>query len=225
MKTLSCISLLSSAFVVAGSASALADDEVFDHAVAPVDDAIEIAVGGGYTQGVGEIAGEQPDVQDVAEAGGGAEVQIGYRLLPQLTLGVYGTLSAYSTGDSVDSDTDVLGASAGIKADYHFRADRSVDPWVSLGTGWRGLWLDPSTNVKTTALQGLELARLQVGLDYRISEDLSLAPVIGASATMFLSQDSPMTEDYTELDDKKVNFQFFSGLIGRFDVLGTRGGR
>ena len=71
-------------------------------------------------------------------------------------------------------------------------------------------------------LQGLELARLQVGVDYRVSEDVSLAPVIGGSLNMFVSQDSPMTSDYNEISDKKVNFVGYAGIAGRFDVGGRR---
>lgn len=59
----------------------------------------------------------------------------------------------------------------------------------------------------------LELARLQ---------NVSVTPVIGGSLNMFLTEDSPMTTDYTEIADKKVNFIGFAGVAGRFDVGGTR---
>ena len=92
---------------------------------------------------------------------------------------------------------------------------------LSLGTGWRGLWLDPDQG-KQTSLQGLELARVQLGVDYRVSEDIAIAPVVGGSLTMFVSQDAPMTDGYTEIQDKKVGFVGFAGLAGRFDLGGRR---
>jgi len=108
-----------------------------------------------------------------------------------------------------------------VQAAWHFRPDRSIDPWVSLGGGWKGLWLDPNHG-KTTSLQGLDLARVQLGVDYRVSPDVSISPVVGGSLGMFVSQDSPMTNGYTEIGSKKVNFTGFAGLAGRFDVGGKR---
>ncbi|HEX8112416.1 MAG TPA: hypothetical protein VF516_32020, partial [Kofleriaceae bacterium] len=90
-----------------------------------------------------------------------------------------------------------------------------------LGAGWRGLWLSPQSG-KDTSLQGLELARLQLGVDYRLNEDVAIAPVIGGSLNLFVGEDSPMTSKYTEISDKKVNFIGFAGLAGRFDLGGKR---
>ncbi|HEU4727412.1 MAG TPA: hypothetical protein VFT22_05980 [Kofleriaceae bacterium] len=166
----------------------------FDHPVAPVANALEIAVGTGYTQGGGKLGGALGNLEDVSGPGAAFELDLGYRIIPQLTLGAYGTFSAYQHGDAIDSSTDVLGATAGLQAAWHFRPETSVDPWISLGAGWKGLWLNPSDG-KVTSLQGLELARLQVGADYRITREIAIAPVIGGSLSMFVSQDSPMTTD------------------------------
>lgn len=193
----------------------------FDHDVPSVKNAFEIGVTTGYSQGAGKLGGSAGNLEDVAGPGAAVELDLGYRIIPQLSVGAYGTFSKYQHGDSVPSSTDVIGATAGVKAAWHFRPERSIDPWVSLGTGWKGLWLDPSSG-KTTSLQGLELARLQVGADYRITKDIAVAPVVGGSLSMFISQDSPMTSDLTELHDKKVNFTGFAGLSGRFDIGGAR---
>ena len=193
----------------------------FDHAVPSVKNAFEIGVATGYTQGGGKLGGNMGSLEDLSGPGGAVEVDLGYRILPQLSLGAYGTFSKYQKGDNVANDTDVLGATAGLQAVLHARPDRSVDPWVSLGTGWKGLWLNPSSG-KVTSLQGLELARLQLGVDYRVSKDVAISPVIGGSLSLFISQDSDMTADLTEITDKKVNFTGFAGLSGRFDLGGSR---
>jgi hypothetical protein len=193
----------------------------FDHGVPAVQHAFELGVATGYSQGGGELGGSMGNLEDIAGPGAAVELDVGYRIIPQLSLGAYGTFSKFQHGDDVVSSTDVLGASAGVQAAWHFRPDRSVDPWVNLGSGWKGLWLAPSSG-KTTSLQGVELARLQVGLDYRLTQDISIAPVIGGSVSMFLAQDSDMTNDLTEINDKKVNFAGFAGLSGRFDLGGTR---
>jgi len=221
IKLVPVLSLLVPALASAQPTETAEDTSGFDHAVAPVRNAFEIGVATGYAQGAGKLGGNTGSLEDVSGPGGIVELDLGYRIIPQLSIGAYGTFSKFQRGDLVATDTDVLGATAGIQAAWHFRPDRSVDPWVSLGTGWKGLWLDPA-NGKTTSLQGLELARLQIGADYRVSPDVAIAPVIGGSLSMFISQDSPMTNDLTELNDKQVAFTGFAGLSGRFDLGGQR---
>ena len=216
---ISAVSLLIPAVALAQPESA--DTTGFDHEVPAVKSAFEIGVATGYSQGGGKLGGNMLSLEDVSGPGAAVEVDVGYRIIPELTLGAYGTFAKYQHGDSIASDTDVLGATAGIQAAWHFRPDRSVDPWVSLGTGWKGLWLNPSSG-KVTSLQGLELARLQLGADYRITKDIAISPVIGGSLSLFISQDSAMTTDLTEIQDKKVNVTGFAGLSGRFDLGGSR---
>src|SRR5207237_4036085 len=131
----------------------------------------------------------QPSFTDLAQAGGRLQVGVGYRLMPQLTLGVYGSGAMFGRGDSVDSSSKLYTASAGVQADWHFLPSGSeLDPWVSLGTGWRGYWVNADQG--TTSLHGLELAKLQVGVDYRIAPAVAIAPVIGADLSTFLTQEN-----------------------------------
>ena len=226
MKTLTLLALSFTSLLAGKIANA--DDNAFldvsssfDHHVAAPANALEIGVATGYTQGVGPIGGGMQDVEDLSRAGGAVELDAMYRINPTFAVGAYGSFSTYATGDHLSDQTDVFGATAGIQAAAHLRPERSVDPWVSLGAGWRGLWFSPESG-KNTALQGLELARLQIGVDYRINKDVAIAPVIGGCLNMFVSEDSPMTTKYTEISDKKANFIGFAGLSGRFDLGGTR---
>jgi hypothetical protein len=214
------LSLLVPAIAVA-QPDELGTSASFDHHVAPVQNAFELGVATGYTQGAGKLGGGMNSLEDVASAGGAVEIDAAYRIIPNLSVGLYGTFSQSANGDQISNSTNVYGASAGVQAAWHFRPAASIDPFVNLGTGWRALWLNP-TSGKVTALQGLELARLQLGVDYRVSEDIAIAPVIGGSLNMFVSEDSPMTQDYTEIQTKKVNFTGFAGLAGRFDLGGKR---
>ena len=217
--------LLMVAPAVAGAQPESVDAVGWGHAVAPVPDrTFEIAVATGYAQGGGKLGGELGSLEDVAGPGAAVEVDLGYRIIPELTVGLYGTLARSQHGDRIDRSTDVLGATAGVQAAWHFRPHVSIDPWVSLGTGWHALWLDPAAG-KVTSLQGLDLARLQLGVDYRVTKEIAIAPVIGASLSRVVSQDSPMTTSYTELEDKKVNVTGFVGLSGRFDFGGTERAR
>lgn len=223
MKALNLIPVLS--LLIPAAAYAQPDDleatKGFDHPVTAVQNAFELGIAAGYAQGAGKLGGGMNNLEDVASAGGAVEIDAGARIIPNLSVGLYGTFSQSAKGDQLPSSTDVYGASAGVQAAWHFRPSTSVDPFVNLGTGWRGLWLNP-TSGKVTSLQGLELARLQLGVDYRITPDVAIAPVIGGALDMFVSEDSPMTNDYTEIQTKKVNFTGFAGIAGRFDLGGKR---
>jgi hypothetical protein len=217
---LSCTSLLTATVARADDNDALEATSSVDHHVAAPAQAFEIGVATGYTQGVGPIGGGMQHVEDISKAGGAVELNVMYRINPTFAIGGYGSFSSYATGDRISVQNDVLGATAGIQAVAHLRPERSVDPWLSLGTGWRGMWLSPDSG-KDTSLQGLELARLQIGVDYRVSKEVAIAPVIGGSLNMFVSEDSPMTTQYTEIESKKANFVGFAGLAGRF-ALGCK---
>jgi hypothetical protein len=189
-----------------------------DRAVSPTRTALEVALGVGYTQGVGG-AGAAGNVEDITGAGGSLEAQIGVRLIPSLAVGMYGTYARFRHGDAFADGSNAQAITAGIQATWHARPARSLDPWISLGTGWRGLWLSPA-GVPSSSLQGIELARLQLGVDYRLSPRFAVSPVIGASASLFVAQDSVTTNGLMALHDNRLNLYGFTGLVGRFDVGG-----
>src|SRR5215471_16860517 len=151
--------------------------------LAPVSNALELTIGTGYAQGFGDIGTNLPKLTDVGQPGGAVQVGVGYRVIPELTLGLYGAGAMFSRGDQVDTSTNLYSASAGVQGDWHFLPSASqFDPWVSLGTGWRGYWLHNDQG--TTALHGLELAKLQLGVDYRVAHTIAISPVVGADLSM-----------------------------------------
>ena len=185
--------------------------------LAPATSALELTIGTGYAQGFGDIGANRPTLVDIGQPGGAVQVGVGYRLIPELTLGIYGAGSMFSRGDQVDNSTNLYSAAAGAQADWHFLpSGHEFDPWVSLGTGWRGYWIHG--NQGTTSLQGLELAKLQLGVDYRVARAVAVSPVIGADLSMFLSESTPASQSFSNITDPKVNTFVFAGLMGRFDI-------
>jgi hypothetical protein len=183
----------------------------------PATHAVELTVGTGYSQGFGNVASGQPTLQDLGTAGGAVQLGVGYRLIPQLTLGVYGSGAMFGRGGQVDPSAKLYTASAGVQADWHFLPARhEVDPWVSLGSGWRGYW--NSMDQGTASMQGLELAKAQVGVDYRVTSAVSISPVIGADMSVFLTQQAAGQNAWTNISNPNVNTFVFGGLLGRFDV-------
>ena len=69
-------------------------DEVQDRSddatkLVPVKIAVELTVATGYAQGFGDVGANRPSGQDTGKAGGALQLGVGYRLISQLTLGVY----------------------------------------------------------------------------------------------------------------------------------------
>jgi hypothetical protein len=224
MKFVSTVLALGSGLVLAGqSSNAFADDyaDTLDGNVPAVSHAFEVGIGGGYAQASGDIGDGMSSIGDLAGGGGAVELQLGYRVLPQLTVGVYGSFASYAEGEQIENPSDVFGASAGVRADWHLLPHEDMDPWISLSSGWRGMWLSPDAG-GDTSLQGFELARLQVGVDYRITPDVAIAPVVGAGLSLYAWQDAPASDGYQDIDDPQANFNVFAGLMGRFDLGGSR---
>lgn len=192
------------------------DLSVLDRAVAPTGRALEIAFGGGYTQGVGGAGAASP-LEDTTGPGGNVEVQVGMRVSERLAIGVYGTLARYRHGELLADGNQAYGATAGVQAAWHLRPARSVDPWISLGAGWRGLWLTEHGQSQVTAF-GIEVARLQLGIDYRITPALAVAPVVGASTSVFVEQHTGAMDQFSAVHDNRLNLYVFGGVLGRFDL-------
>jgi hypothetical protein len=185
--------------------------------LAPASDSVELTVGTGYAQGFGDVGASQPTLTDVGQPGGALQIGVGYRLIPQLSLGIYGSGAMFSRGDQVDASSNLYSATAGVDAAWHFLPSaHELDPWVSLGTGWRGYWIHGDQG--TTSLQGLQLAKLNVGLDYRATRSIAVSPVIGADLSMFLSESSPLSNGFSNIVEPKVNTFVFGGVQGRFDI-------
>jgi len=215
--------------VLAGSAPASADPQAYnpnafdlsgalDREVPPTPRSLEIAIGGGYTQGVGG-AGGAGSVQDLTGPGGNIEIQVGVRTSPGLTVGLYGTGARYRHGDVFADGSQAHGATAGVQAVWHAREERALGPWISVGCGWRGLWLAPAGGAPISA-HGIELMRIQLGMDYRINPAIAVTPVIGVSGSVFLVEDAAMPSMFAAVKDNRLNLYGYSGLLGRFDFGG-----
>jgi hypothetical protein len=187
-----------------------------DRPVSPTRGPFELVIAGGYTQGAGG-AGMIGNIEDVAGPGGTVELQLGYRLSPRFSAGAYGAVARFRHGDAIGDGSRAYGATAGIQAVWHTSETRSVDPWFSVGAGWRGLWID-RVGAAASSMQGIELARLQLGIDYRLSPWLAVAPVISASLSVFLVENAVMPDGFTAVENKRLNLYGFAGVLGRFDL-------
>jgi outer membrane protein OmpA-like peptidoglycan-associated protein len=186
------------------------------HVNAP-DGALELTIGTGYTQGFGSLQ-SGVNMHDVITPGFAVEGGIGYRFSPNWSLEVTGQ---YQEFDAQRTE-HARGFLPGIAGTFHFMPYRRTDPYVSLGTGYRMLWEDDPMTHRTLLTHGFELARLSVGVDFRMTEDISVAPVVGADLTLPLWQDANNGTGNASINDPRVSTFVFAGLQGRFDLGGRR---
>jgi len=187
----------------------------YDTRMPAIDGGLEIAVAISGAQTTGDI-GDGMTADNLIGSAGQLDLEIGHRLTPHLTLGFYSNAQAFAEGSY--GPRDVYTGAAGVEADFHFRPTQAVDPWISIGTGVRAYLIEDGNY---TIGVGAELARLQVGADFRLDENVALGPVLGASASLYGAEKQPM-EDFHELSDKGINWTFTAGIAGRFNLLGTR---
>jgi hypothetical protein len=194
-------------------ASAIEDEEPRD--LSAVQDAVEITISTGYAQAFGEVSSGLPNLTDVGLAGWSLQLSVGYRLTPQLALGAYGggSLSQQTQQEA----TNLYSALSGFRADWHFLpAWHEIDPWVSLGAGWRGYWIEHSEGA--TSLHGFDFAKLQAGFDYRAERRAALGPVVGLDLSRFVWQAGPDANGYESTSHPRVNTVVFVGVLGRLDI-------
>jgi len=188
---------------------------LFQRVVPAPNRALELGLAAGYDQGVGALGGmPSPHVQDVAGVGAGADVSVGYRFSPRIGLGVYGSGSLYT---AIAPEASAKSAAIGVRGAWHFRPFRSVDPWLSVGAGYRQFWnsLPGEDATVRKAIQALELG---LGVDYRLSPEFGIGPFIAADLSIFFREALPGRP--TTAVGVSLSSFVSAGISVRFDLLG-----
>jgi hypothetical protein len=178
--------------------------------LAAPSNAFELSAGTGYTQGFGSLQ-SGVGMPSVATPGVAFDLGLGYRIDHRLMVGWQGEYAELTA----ERTNTARAFTSGVALQYHMNPMQRVDPWVEVGVGYRFMVEDPGVG-PTLLTHGLQLARVRLGLDFRADEAVSLGPVIGADATMFLFQDFPNVA--TNISDPTVSTFVFAGLQGRFDI-------
>jgi len=181
--------------------------------------ALELGLGIGYSQPTGDVASGSPTLGDIAGPGASVELSIGWRINPNFLVGAYGTGAWFSTGDNAGSALNSWSTTAGVQGNYHILPGNDLDPWIGLGAGWRGYWVNRPEG--RDARHGVDLARLQIGVDIPVVTGVSISPFAGATASLFLTQQLAQETSFSNISSPNVNVFFTAGVMGRFDVLGS----
>jgi hypothetical protein len=187
---------------------------IFQRSVAAPRRAIEAQLGLGYSQGVGRLTdGPNAHVQDVAGVGAGAELNLGYRFSPRFLVGAYGSVGLYS---EVLPERNVRSLAAGIQANWHFRPNHSLDPWIGVGVGYR-LFSESPLNETSIVRHAFVLPRGSVGVDYRLNPFIAVGPMVAIDLSFF-SREQPAA-GAAQSDGAAFSSFVFAGVAGRFDLF------
>jgi hypothetical protein len=179
--------------------------------------AFELGAGAGFAQ-VWTPASAGPAGRMLGTGVGGAlALDLGYRATPALALGVWGEGAELGGTVAQPVASSLYAAAAGIGGTWHFRPSApDVDPWLAVGTGWRGQWFG-YRGAGTYSEHGLELARARVGVDVRVSPSVAIGPVAGGSLDLFLTQELP-GGSWIRATSAPTAASVFAGVHGTFDT-------
>jgi outer membrane protein OmpA-like peptidoglycan-associated protein len=177
--------------------------------------ALELKVGTGYTQGIGMLTPSRT-LADASGAGIGASVDIDYRLNHRWSIGGEGQFQEF--GAEQNSSARGLAFTGGVT--YHFNPVVRGDPWLRLGTGFRIFYDNNPTGQQGVhwLRDGFDVVSAKVGYDVRVSEDVAIAPVIGADLNLFI-WDNGIGQTTTSAQPATF---IYAGLQGRFDIGGEQ---
>ncbi len=181
--------------------------------------ALELKVGSGYTQGFGNVAQDRT-VGDVAGAGLGVDAEVDWRISRPWSVGVGGQYQEFSSAQNSSS----RGFDVNVGGTYHFEPLLRGDPWVRFATGYRFLYENNPTSdtlASTVLRHGFEPIAAKIGYDVRVSEDVALAPVVGADLSVFTWETGSNINGHTQTPSHVATF-IYAGVQGRFDIGGER---
>jgi outer membrane protein OmpA-like peptidoglycan-associated protein len=154
----------------------------------------------------------------------GLGVELGYRLSPHWSVGAGGQYHESNADDRLGSGARVRGGTAGLLGTYHFTPYERIDPYLTLGTGYRFLWQLPPGGQNNELTHGIEIAKAQLGADLRVSKNVAIGPMVGADVNVFMWNNPEGNRGNVALGERRLSTFGYAGLQGRFDIGGAREG-
>ncbi|MGC4000014.1 MAG: hypothetical protein QM767_22295 [Anaeromyxobacter sp.] len=178
---------------------------------------------------VGSADGVTVEMRDLTSSAVPLQVDLLFKVSPQLRLGGYFSYAFAQPADPIDRSCDEAGVSCtqhvtrvGLEVTYADPASRAMAPWLGLGTGYE--WNTTEGGGQSLTYKGWELVNLQGGADWRLGPSLSAGPFLMWSIGRYSTEvvDAGPTSDAgtvsAEIPDKKLHHLFQVGLRGAFDL-------
>jgi hypothetical protein len=217
--------LVSGCLLIAGPQSAFAEEH---------SSGLEAGLRLGYGLPFGELR-QDSDLSDGISGQLPLWLDVGYRLNPEIFVGVYVQYGFGFVGGAIDDgcdDSDEVDCSAtdvrlGVQLHYHIAPRSEANPWVGLGLGyeWMSLGVEAEGQEAVFTSSGFEFLNLQAGLDFRLARHLFAGPFVSVS----LGQYDEVSVDCdgvlcsalgastdTEIDDTAIHGWVVLGLRGTY---------
>ena len=194
-------------------------------------------LGYGIPLGKAVDRGTNNDLSDGVKGMIPLQLDLGYRVTPNLMVGGYfmygfGILPSdiSSSCDRANADCSIHDIRLGIQAQYHFMPEENVDPWVGAGIGyeWLGLGIDASvggTTIKSSSsIHGWEFISLQGGADFAVAPQFGLGPFLSLSIAQYGTSTTscsgtgcePGDSASRDIDEKALHQWLTLGVRGTF---------
>lgn len=176
----------------------------------------------GYSLAGGEAA-KGSSMSDGLKGSIPIQVEGGYRVLPQLSVGGYfsygpGLVGPVCDGASCSGSVMRLG----VEAAWRFQQAWMVVPWAGLGLGyeWASYKASDGADKLELTYRGLELVDLQAGADYRITPKLSVGPFASFAVGRYghLKVESPLGNSDGSVPSATTHTWITLGVRGNFDL-------
>lgn len=183
--------------------------------------AFEIGVSSGYVRPFGDLA-QGRRIGAIADGGLGAGLELGYRVSPRWGLSWAGQYHESNPADELRGDNDVRGLSTSIQGTLHLAPYERVDPYLTAGAGYRFLGRTTDGPGNDRVAHGFQLAKLQAGIDARITPEIAVGPYVAGDLDLFVWDNPEGPRGNVEIGDTSFSTFFSVGVQGRFDLGGTR---
>lgn len=201
-------------------------------AASPKESGLELGARLGYALPLGKYSGENgaATIGDTVSGSVPLLIDAGYRINSNFYVGAYGQYGYGLVNSKACADGASCSAQSyrlGVNAHYHFLPSGTFDPWVGLGTGYEWLHFGGERNGASQSLttHGFEIVNLQVGGDYKVSNNVALGPFASFSLASYgnasETDKSPSGNEATRsVSVEKTAFhQWLTfGIRGRFDL-------
>lgn len=167
---------------------------------------------------------EDHDISHIRGVGVNNVTLIGYKILPELLIGLQIDMMFYGVHgrvlDEVCEDEDSLCISrvAGIsvQTQVHLLPNRFVNPWIGYGLGISSTSTMNGFFSGDTLLQApsFDFAKVSTGADFRFNRVIGFGPFIGFSAGVYFYQieSDDWEKNNSEIEDQALHFQLDIGV-------------
>jgi hypothetical protein len=189
----------------------------------------------GYAPAMGDAAKDQA-LEEGVKSQIPIQVDAAYRITKDVAVGGYFAYGIGQTGsaegtcdlDGVDCSANVV--RLGVQGSYTFnQLKAALVPWAGVGFGYERRSLEASGGgvKQTTCYRGFELLNLQVGGDYKVTEDLAVGPYLQLSLGQYsrskredgvLPALSYGGEYGSEIEEKAMHQWVGFGIRGKYDL-------